>query len=79
MNLPDMSTIKARFHVPRDLVSCHRAIIDGYIVEAHVPAHAIQRLLAERPHAVGLAVPGMPVGSPADSTRQSAHGLRTIK
>ncbi|RUO98956.1 DUF411 domain-containing protein [Hyphomicrobium sp.] len=61
---PDMSTIKARFRVPQDLASCHTAIIAGYVIEGHVPAHAIRRLLAERPQALGLAVPGMPVGSP---------------
>lgn len=61
---PDMVSIKARFRVPRDIASCHTAVIDGYVIEGHVPAHAIQRLLAERPQALGLAVPGMPVGSP---------------
>ncbi len=59
-----MLTIKARFRVPRDLASCHTAVIDGYVIEGHVPANAIQRLLAEKPQALGLAVPGMPVGSP---------------
>ena len=44
--------------------SCHTALIDGYVVEGHVPAREITRLLKERPKAVGLAVPGMPVGSP---------------
>ena len=44
--------------------SCHTALIDGYVVEGHVPAREISRLLRERPKAVGLAVPGMPVGSP---------------
>lgn len=60
----DMMSIKARFRVPHDVASCHTAVIDGYVIEGHVPVHAIQRLLAERPRALGLAVPGMPVGSP---------------
>ena len=51
-------------HVPQELASCHTAEIDGYVIEGHVPADAIKRLLVERPRAKGLAVPGMPVGSP---------------
>jgi Protein of unknown function, DUF len=50
--------------VPGDLQSCHTALVDGYVVEGHVPADLIVRLLRERPPVVGLAVPGMPVGSP---------------
>jgi hypothetical protein len=46
------------------MVSCHTALIDGYVIEGHVPASDIRRLLAERPDAVGLAVPEMPLGSP---------------
>lgn len=60
----DLAAIKDRFRVPSDLVSCHTAEIDGYVIEGHIPAVAIQRLLAERPTAAGLAVPGMPAGSP---------------
>ena len=50
--------------VPQRMVSCHTALVDGYVIEGHVPASDIQRLLDERPDAVGLAVPGMPYGSP---------------
>ena len=50
--------------MPYDLQSCHTAIVDGYIIEGHVPADDIRKLLAERPDVAGLAVPGMPVGSP---------------
>jgi hypothetical protein len=51
--------------VPAPLQSCHTAIVDGYIIEGHVPVQEINRLLAERPAGVaGLAVPGMPIGSP---------------
>ena len=50
--------------VPAQLQGCHTAIVDGYIIEGHVPVREINRLLAERPDIVGLAVPGMPVGSP---------------
>ena len=50
--------------VPQRMVSCHTGLIDGYVIEGHVPAVDIRRLLSERPDAVGLAVPGMPLGSP---------------
>jgi len=50
--------------VPAELASCHTAEIAGYVIEGHVPAYAINRLLAEKPQARGLAVPGMPIGSP---------------
>ncbi|HRK19181.1 DUF411 domain-containing protein [Ruixingdingia sedimenti] len=50
--------------VPPRMVSCHTALVDGYVIEGHVPASDIRRLLAERPDAVGLAVPEMPLGSP---------------
>ncbi len=56
--------VKRRLGVPDDLASCHTAEIAGYIVEGHVPAAAVKRLLAEKPVAKGLAVAGMPVGSP---------------
>ena len=60
----DLGSIKAKLSIPSELASCHTAEIDGYVIEGHVPAGAIRRLLAERPTAIGLAVPGMPVGSP---------------
>ena len=50
--------------LPEAFGSCHTAVVDGYVIEGHVPAREISRLLKERPQAVGLAVPGMPVGSP---------------
>lgn len=60
----DLDPIKARLGVPPDLRSCHTAVIDGYVIEGHVPARDVTRLLADRPTAIGLAVPGMPIGSP---------------
>lgn len=56
--------VKARLGLPDGLSSCHTGLVDGYVVEGHVPASDVRRLLAERPDALGLAVPGMPVGSP---------------
>jgi len=60
----DLAAIKTELGVPAALASCHTAKLDTYVIEGHVPAAAIRRLLAERPTALGLAVPGMPVGSP---------------
>jgi hypothetical protein len=62
--LGNLAPLKARLSIPPELASCHTAEIDGYVIEGHVPASAIKRLLAERPQAIGLAVPGMPIGSP---------------
>lgn len=58
-----VTPVKVRLGVPRDLASCHTAQVGGYVVEGHVPAEAIKRLLAEKPEGIGLAVPGMPAGS----------------
>lgn len=62
--MEDVSSVKERLGVPEDLQSCHTAVIHGYVIEGHVPASDIRRLLSARPMAAGLAVPGMPVGSP---------------
>lgn len=64
VEVPDVAPLKVRLGVPDALASCHTAEIGGYAVEGHVPAEAIKRLLAERPQAKGIAVAGMPVGSP---------------
>ena len=61
---PEINRLKARLGIPKDLASCHTAEIGGYVIEGHVPASTIKRLLAEKPQAKGLAVAGMPVGSP---------------
>ena len=63
-NVADMGAVKARLGVPDTMRSCHTGEVDGYFVEGHVPADDIKRLLTERPDALGLAVPGMPMGSP---------------
>jgi hypothetical protein len=59
-----LAKIKRQAGLGEQLASCHTAKIDGYVIEGHVPADDVKRLLQERPDAVGLAVPGMPVGSP---------------
>ncbi|HRH87936.1 MAG TPA: DUF411 domain-containing protein [Rubrivivax sp.] len=55
---------RSRLGMPMKLGSCHTALVDGYAIEGHVPAREVRRLLAEKPKAIGLAVPGMPIGSP---------------
>ena len=64
VDVSNLSEIKALNGITRNLASCHTAIVDGYVIEGHVPAADIQRLLEERPEIAGLAVPGMPIGSP---------------
>lgn len=59
-----LDQFKADSGVPEDMISCHTAKVDGYVLEGHVPAADIRRLLEERPEAVGLSVPGMPYGAP---------------
>ena len=63
-NIEDLDMVKKMAGVPEGLQSCHTAMVDGYVIEGHVPAQDIERLLTERPKARGLSVPGMPVGSP---------------
>jgi hypothetical protein len=64
IDVSDLRSIKAENGVPPRLSSCHTAFVEGYIVEGHVPAQDIRRLLLEQPRISGLAVPGMPIGSP---------------
>jgi hypothetical protein len=63
-NVDTLVEIKNRYQVPEELQSCHTAIVDGYVVEGHVPVREIERLLQERPDVIGIAVAGMPAGSP---------------
>lgn len=60
----DLTAIKEQYGVPANLASCHTTVVDGYVVEGHVPAEDVQRLLTEQPSIAGIAVPGMPIGSP---------------
>lgn len=63
-DVPDPTVYRAKFGVPDALGSCHTGLVNGYALEGHVPVQDIKRLLAEKPKAKGLAVPGMPLGSP---------------
>ena len=63
-NVADVAAVKRNLGVPSTAQSCHTAVVANYFVEGHVPAQDIERLLAEHPDIAGLAVPGMPIGSP---------------
>jgi hypothetical protein len=79
INRKDMNGIKSEAGIPHQLASCHTAIIDGYVIEGHVPAANIKRLLKERPDVAGLAVPGMPMGSPGmEGKRQDKYDVLTF-
>jgi hypothetical protein len=64
IHVGDTATVRRRHGIPDKVGGCHTAVVDGYALEGHVPAREIRRLLKERPNARGLAVPGMPAGSP---------------
>ena len=68
--VPDLQPLRTSRGFPDALASCHTGVIDGYLIEGHVPAQDVIRLLSERPRAVGLAVPAMPLGSPGMETPQ---------
>ena len=70
----DMEKIKQQYGVPDALSSCHTAVIDRYVIEGHVPVEDIKRLLVEQPNVTGIAVPGMPIGTPGmeDGQRRDA-------
>ncbi len=72
INADNIGAVKAQYNVPPELQSCHTAIVDGYVVEGHVPVAEIKRMLAERPAISGVAVPGMPLGSPGMEVEGSA-------
>ena len=77
-DLEDMASIKAPLGVTPGLESCHTAVIGGYVIEGHVPAREIARLLSERPTATGLAAPGMPMGSPGMETQGKSDAYDVI-
>ncbi len=68
--LPDLGPLRRERGLPDALASCHSGVIDGYLIEGHVPATDVIRLLDQKPAAIGLAVPGMPLGSPGMETPQ---------
>jgi hypothetical protein len=70
---PQMTEIKRSLGVPDRLSACHTAVVNGYLIEGHVPAADIARLLKEKPKVAGLAVPGMPMGSPGMEGPSKQH------
>ncbi len=78
-NRQDMDPIKKQFGVARQYQSCHTAKIGSYLIEGHVPARDIKRLLKEKPDIKGLSVPGMPMGSPGmEGPRKDAYAVIAI-
>ena len=63
-NVGDMDEIKERFNVPADLETCHTTVVGDYFIEGHVPLEVVEKLLKEKPDLAGIALPGMPQGSP---------------
>lgn len=74
----DVQTIKKRYGVGAELASCHTALINGYVVEGHVPASDINKLLQTKPEIVGIAAPGMPVGAPGMEMGNKADDYEVI-
>lgn len=78
-NVAAAEVYRARYGIPDALGGCHTALVAGYAIEGHVPVREIKRLLAERPKARGLAVPGMPGGSPGmENARKAAYDVLLI-
>lgn len=73
----DLGAVKLAYAIPGRLESCHTALVDGYVIEGHVPAVEVITLLAERPDIRGLAVPGMPIGSPGMEVQ--GYGVQPYK
>ena len=79
-NQYNVNPIKSKMGVSRKLHSCHTAVVDGYVIEGHVPAVDITRLLDEKPSVKGLAVPGMPMGSPGmEGPRKDSYEVLTFQ
>lgn len=74
----DMNAIKRKLGVPANLPSCHTATIGDYIVEGHVPAGDVQRMMEEKPDVAGISVPGMPLGSPGMEYGETRHAFDVI-
>jgi hypothetical protein len=75
-SVPSTAEYRRQYGVPEDLKSCHTGVVRTYAIEGHVPASEIQRLLREQPDAKGLAVPGMPLGSPGmEADRSQAYSV----
>lgn len=74
----DVDSIKAQYGVPKNMASCHTAIVDGYVIEGHVPAADIKKLITIKPKVVGLSVPGMVTGSPGMEMGEKKDPFKVI-
>lgn len=74
-DMADVTPYKVRYGVTPELASCHTAVVDGYVIEGHVPAADVKRLLRERPKIAGLSAPGMPAGSPGMDTAHDPYDV----
>lgn len=78
IDVDSLTAVKRKHGVPPALDACHTALVEGYVVEGHVPADLIDRLLRDRPPVVGLAVPGMPAGAPGMETSGRAERYQVL-
>ena len=74
----ELAAFKSESGIPKDMMSCHTAKIDGYFIEGHVPASDIERVIADRPDALGLAVPAMPYGSPGMGSEEEREAYEVF-
>ncbi len=80
INVEDPGVYRSRSGIPRNLASCHTAEVEGYVIEGHVPAADIKKLLKQRPKAKGLVVAGMPAGSPGmESNRRDPYDVLLLQ
>lgn len=77
-DMPDLRFVKTMSGVKPQYASCHTAVIDGYVVEGHVPVADIERMLKERPDVIGISAPGMPVGSPGMEQGDRRDNYRVV-
>jgi|SRR5690606_129263 hypothetical protein len=77
-NTPDMPSVRTRLGVAPHLQACHTSVVGNYVVEGHVPADDVKRLLREQPDVRGIAVPGMPIGSPGMEQGPVKHAYSTL-
>jgi len=78
VSVEDVSVYKTKYNVPAEVSGCHTAIIGDYVIEGHVPVADIKRLLEEKPDIIGLAVPGMPLGSPGMEMGGKSHAFDVL-
>jgi hypothetical protein len=78
VNVDDVIAVKVKAGIPQKLASCHTTMVGGYVVEGHVPAADIKKLLAQKPKAKGIAVPGMPMGSPGMEHDDQEQSYQTL-